>query len=231
MTKNPLIVALDVNDLDQAKVAVDELLDTVGVFKVGKELFTKVGPSIVKYIKDKKAKVFLDLKYHDIPATLKGAARAAADLGVDMFTIHACGGSAMMESAIEGVKATGNKDVLTLAVTVLTSIDQDVLNQQINVTGTLEDQVIHLAKMAQNCGISGVIASPLEISSIRKNCGSIFKIVTPGVRPIGSASQDQKRVMTPKQAMDNGANYIVIGRPIMLAENRLQAAKNIINNL
>ena len=253
--KDKLVLALDVETFEEAKKIVDELHDLVGVFKVGKQLFTNVGPKIVEYINSKKAKVFLDLKYHDIPNTVQGASKAAANLGVFMFNVHCAGGSEMMKAAIAGVKSantgekaaankntaskngrdpkekSGKNDVKVLGVTVLTSINENILHDEIHVNNILEDYVAHLALLAKNSGLHGVVASPKEIKLIREECGKDFIILTPGVRPEWAAAGDQKRVMTPKEAIDAGADYIVVGRPILAAKDRKEAAKKILEEI
>src|SRR3989338_6587977 len=229
--KDKLVLALDVESFEEAKKIVDELHDYVGIFKVGKQLFTKVGPKIVEYIHSKKAKVFLDLKYHDIPNTVQGASKAAAELGVFMFNVHCVGGSEMMKAAISGVKSSKNKDTIVLGVTVLTSINEEILRDEIHVTDILADYVAHLALLAKNAGLQGVVASPKEIKLIREECGKDFIILTPGVRPEWAAAGDQKRVMTPKEAIDAGADYIVVGRPILAAKDRKEAAKKILEEI
>lgn len=231
MNKDKLVLALDVDSLDKAKELVDELYNHIGVFKVGKELFTKVGFEIVHYIQEKGGKVFLDLKYHDIPTTVRGASRAASDLGVFMFNVHASGGEEMMMAAAQGVVESGRDDVITLAVTVLTSISQDTLTKDMHVQESLAEHVIHLAKLAQKSGLKGVVASPQEIKFIREACGKNFVILTPGVRPTWAEKGDQKRIMTPKEAIDAGADFIVVGRPITQAEDRKKAAKKILEEI
>ncbi len=225
---NKICLALDVDSLDKAKKLITDLAPHVGVFKVGKELFTRVGPAIVDYIHQAGGKVFLDLKYHDIPNTVQKAALAACDLGVFMFNVHAGGGTEMMQAAAEGVKKSKNPKTIVLGVTVLTSINQQTLNNDMRVAGTVADHVVHLAKLAKNSGLSGVVASPQEIKLIRAACGKDFVILTPGVRPDWAAAGDQKRVMTPKEAIAAGADYIVIGRPITGDKDPVAAAKRIL---
>jgi orotidine-5'-phosphate decarboxylase len=205
------------------------------VFKVGKELFTAIGPKIVKEINNSGGKVFLDLKFHDIPNTVAKAGEAATELGVYMFNVHASGGSEMMKAVADAVKnkaaAAGKEKPIVLGVTVLTSINQDVLNNQLNVPGDVQKQVVHLALLAQKAGLDGVICSPQEIKAIRDACGENFVIVTPGIRPAWSESNDQKRITTPRDAIEAGANYMVIGRPITKADNRIEAAKKILEEI
>jgi len=233
--KDKICLALDVDNEKKAFELVEELKDYVGVFKVGKELFTSVGPDIVKGINNIGGKVFLDLKYHDIPNTVAKAGEAATELGVFMFNIHASGGKAMMEATIEAVRnkatALGRTRPLIIAVTILTSIDQETLNKEVKIAGDVKDQVVHLAKLAQEAGLDGVVCSPQEIKAIREACGKDFVIVTPGVRPDWSTADDQKRITTPKQAIEAGADYLVIGRPIRNANDRVAAAKRILEEI
>jgi orotidine-5'-phosphate decarboxylase len=231
MGSDKLCLALDVATFGEAKVLIDELHGSVGVFKIGKELFTGVGPKIVEYAHDKKSRVFLDLKFHDIPNTVRKASEAAARMGVFRFNVHASGGSEMMKAAVQGVKDSGNTKTLVLGVTVLTSMNEVVLKNEIHVTGNLQDHVIHLAKLAQTSGLSGIVASPQEIKLIRQACGPDFKIVTPAVRPEWASQDDQKRVMTPREAIQSGADFIVVGRPILKASNRREAAEKIIKEI
>jgi orotidine-5'-phosphate decarboxylase len=233
--KDRICLALDVDNIKKARELVEELHDYVGVFKVGKELFTAIGPKIVKEINNSGGKVFLDLKFHDIPNTVAKAGEAATELGVYMFNVHASGGSEMMKAVADAVKnkaaAAGKEKPIVLGVTVLTSINQDVLNNQLNVPGDVQKQVVHLALLAQKAGLDGVICSPQEIKAIRDACGENFVIVTPGIRPAWSESNDQKRITTPRDAIEAGANYMVIGRPITKADNRIEAAKKILEEI
>jgi orotidine-5'-phosphate decarboxylase len=229
--KNKIVVALDVSTFHEAQKLIDELTGYVGVFKVGKQLFTRLGPQIVDYIKKQGGQVFLDLKFHDIPNTVRGACHAAADLGVDLLTIHTMGGFEMMRAARQGVIDSGNMNTKVLGVTVLTSINQDVLRDDLNLKVPLGEQVIHLAKLAEMAGIHGVVASPKEITLIREHTQKDFLIVTPGIRPTWYQKDDQKRTMTPKEAVDAGADYIVIGRPITKAHEPKQAAIDVAKDI
>lgn len=185
------------------------------VFKVGLQLFTSVGPAIVKEIQSLGAKVFLDLKFHDIPNTAKEAVSSAVALGVDMTTIHLAGGPAMVSAAVQ---AAENSKTLVLGVTVLTSMDDGTLDI-VGIPRPAADQVLHLAEMGANCQLRGVVASPHEITPLREEFGHGLVIVTPGVRPAGSDKGDQRRVMTPGEAVRCGADYLVIGRPITSAKS------------
>jgi len=230
-----LVLALDVDDFKSAEELVDKLKDYVGVFKVGSQLFTSEGGDVVRMIRESGSKVFLDLKFHDIPNTVKGAAESATKLGVYMFNIHASGGYEMMKAAADAARETsiklGIKKPLILGVTVLTSINQEILKKEIGVNKNVKEHVVHLAKLAKSAGLDGVVASPQEIMVIRNACGNDFIILTPGIRPAGEEINDQRRIMTPKQALEQGADFIVIGRPIRNAKNPVKAARNIIREM
>ncbi len=224
--KDKLIIALDVETPEKALELVRQLHSVAGMFKVGSQLFTSAGPQIVKDIIALDAKVFLDLKFHDIPHQVAGAARAAAELGVSLFTIHASGGSEMMRRAVEAVSDRSKTKVL--AITVLTSIDERILSE-IGVTSTPRESVLRLVKLAEAAGVDGVVASPQELETIRQTVPNPgFLIVTPGIRPAASQSEDQKRVATPAAAIAAGASYLVVGRPITGAANPLAAAREIV---
>jgi len=212
-SKEKIIVAIDSPDLDSALTLIRPLAAEGCVFKVGLQLFTAVGPEIIRRIQDLGAKVFLDLKFHDIPNTAKAAVRSAVALGVDMTTIHLAGGPAMVS---EAVQAAENTKTLVLGVTVLTSMDDASLDL-IGIPRPAADLVVHLAEMGTHCNLRGVVASPQEITPLREEFGHSLTIVTPGVRPEGSDKGDQRRVMTPGEAVRCGADYLVIGRPITAA--------------
>ena len=218
-----LIVALDVSSAAQARDLVQRLGDTAGLFKVGLQLFTAEGPAIVRELVSSGRKVFLDLKFHDIPNTVGQAVRQAVELGVSMLTVHGSGGSAMLRAAMEA--AAGR--VSLLAVTVLTSMNEENL-QEVGVAGRPLDQVLRIAALAKAAGISGVVASPQEAAQIRKSLGEGFAIVTPGIRPAGAAANDQQRVATPAGAIRAGASHLVIGRPITHAASPADAARAIV---
>lgn len=229
-----LIFALDVDELAQAQRWVRELRNHVGVFKVGKQLFTRCGPEVVTMIRDEGGEVFLDLKYHDIPNTVAMAGIEACRLGVKMFNVHALGGKEMMnetaKKAEESCRAAGSPAPLLLAVTILTS-STDATLREIGIERPVAEMVPRLAKLAQEAGCGGVVASPLEVRQIRAVCGAEFKIVTPGVRPAFAAADDQKRIMTPGEAIRAGADYLVIGRPISAAAEPLRAAQLILDEI
>lgn len=230
-----LVLALDVDDFKKANELVDRLSDYVGVFKIGSQLFTAEGAKVVNMVNERGGKVFLDLKFHDIPNTVARAAEVATKLGVYIFNIHTSGGYEMMKAAAEASKKTslslGTRKPLILGVTLLTSINQEILEKEIGIKKILKEQVVHLAKLAKDAGLDGVVASSWEIKEIRKTCGEDFVILTPGIRPVGKSSDDQKRVMTPREAIKLGSDFLVIGRPIRNAANPVEAAKNILKEM
>jgi orotidine-5'-phosphate decarboxylase len=221
--KEKIIVALDAPDADSAKRLADPLLGEGCLFKIGLQLFTAEGPSIVRDFKTLGARVFLDLKFHDIPNTATEAVRSATALGAEMTTIHLCGGPRMVAESVATAKNSG---LLILGVTVLTSMDAESLHAT-GVPDSPKDQVVRLAAMGVACGLRGVVASPHEIRPLRERFGNDLVIVTPGVRPAGSEAGDQKRVMTPSDAIRAGADYLVIGRPITSAPSPLDALRAI----
>ena len=231
---NPILVALDVDAAAAALAAADAVRGAVGGLKIGKQLFTAEGPQLVRALVERGDRVFLDLKYHDIPNTVAGAVRAAAGLGVWMVNVHAAGGERMMQAARQAVDeaaAASGQRPLVIAVTVLTSMDEATL-RSVGVTRPVADQVAALAAMAQDAGLDGVVASPQEIGVIRARCGREFQIVTPGIRSGPAvAGDDQARTLSARDAMDAGANYLVIGRPILKAANPAQAARDIAASL
>ena len=225
-----IIVALDC-DVDRALEIAQSLKGKASWLKVGMTLYYDQGPSIVKTFKDMGFKVFLDLKFFDIPHQVKGAAASACMSGADMITMHALGGSDMMKAAVEGIEELHlESNPITLAITVLTSMDQDDLSE-IGVSRQVVDQVQALALLAQSSGVSGVVASPQEAPLLREKLGPDAYIVTPGVRPLGSSKGDQSRVTTPEQAFKNGASHIVIGRPITEQDNPAEAFEAIAKGL
>lgn len=224
-----LIVALDLKTLGEAREAVEKLSPAVKIFKVGIGLFTLCGPEAVKIVHDSGAKVFLDLKFHDIPNTVAHAVRSAAKLGIFMINIHALGGSEMMMRAVEAARESDKRPKL-LGVTVLTSMDRSSIGE-VGIDREIEDEVVSLARLGKDSGLDGVVASPNEVSLIRSNLGKDFMIVAPGIRPAGAKKDDQKRIMTPAEAVRAGADYIVVGRPIIEAKDPLEAAKKIIKEM
>lgn len=229
--KDRIILALDVDESEEAMSLVRQLVPHVGAFKVGMQLFNSAGPSIVRQIHDLGGRVFVDLKLHDIPSTVAGASRVIARLGCFMYTVHAAGGSAMIAAAADALRDLQQAPIM-LAVTVLTSIDQSQLEQEMLIQGIpIQDVAVRLAKMAQAAGAGGVICSPHEIAAVRAACGPDFKIVTPGIRPIWHGSDDQKRITTPSDAVKLGADFVVIGRPITRATYPASAAIRIADEI
>jgi orotidine-5'-phosphate decarboxylase len=234
--RDRLIVALDVPSAHGARELARKLAGSVSTFKVGNELFTREGPALVRELAAGGHKVFLDLKFHDIPNTVAAAVRAAAELGVSMLTVHTAGGSAMLRAAVEAARAAPAPP-LVLAVTVLTSLSDEAL-QETGVSGSARDQVLRLAALAQTAGCGGIVASPQEVAELRRRLGADLKIVTPGIRPAagGSAAggikdDDQRRTATPAAAIQAGADYLVVGRPITQAADPRAAAQAILREM
>ncbi|MDQ6418940.1 orotidine-5'-phosphate decarboxylase [Paenibacillus sp. LHD-117] len=230
-----IMVALDYPDAGAAERLIEELKGIPCYMKVGLQLFYAAGPSFVESLKKRGYYVFLDVKMHDIPNTVKGGANSVTKLGVDMFNIHAGGGIAMMEAAMEGVDAalagSGVTAPSVIAVTQLTSTSEAVMNEQIGIPGTVEGAVLRYAKLAKAAGLQGVVASPSEVIAIKSACGASFVTVTPGIRPTGSDVADQSRIMTPGEALRQGTDYMVIGRPITAAPEPRAALESIIKEL
>jgi orotidine-5'-phosphate decarboxylase len=229
-----LIVALDVDSEKRALELVNKLKGEVKFFKIGLELFSSCGPSIVTTVKKTASRVFLDLKLHDIPTTVGKAAASLVRLGADIINVHALGGHDMMKKTAEAVKEEAQRlkaiPPKVIAVTVLTSMDENNL-KKIGINDTMESQVLNLARLAKDSGLDGVVASPAEAKLIREKIGKDFLIVTPGVRPVWASANDQKRIATPREALSNGADLIVIGRPIIEAPDPLQVARAILNEI
>jgi orotidine-5'-phosphate decarboxylase len=221
--------------MEHVEELVDELSPYVGLFKVGKESFSRFGPEVVRLVQARGAGVFLDLKYHDIPNTVRGAARAATDLGVAMFNVHASGGSAMMAAAREGVEEasqTSGPAPKVVAVTVLTSIDQDILNTECGVPGPLEGQVLRLAQLTQRAGLDGIVCSAADMSALKGNLDPAFLFVTPGIKGTTTpAGADQKRVLSPGRAVAAGSSLLVVGRAITGAPDRPRAAREVLEDI
>ena len=221
-----IIVALDYEKEAEALALVDQIDPSLCRLKVGKEMFTTLGMNFVKQLHQRNFDVFLDLKYHDIPNTVARAVRSAADLGVWMVDLHASGGLRMMEEAKRILEPYGKDAPLLIAVTVLTSMeDLDLL--QIGINASPMEQVLRLAHLTQHAGLDGVVCSPQEVEILRNACGEEFKLVTPGIRPIGADFGDQRRVMTPTAAIRAGSDYLVIGRPITKADNPVEVLRSI----
>ena len=227
--KSPIIVALDYPELSKATAMLDRLDPDMTRVKVGKEMFTRFGPAMVEACMQRGFEVFLDLKFHDIPNTVAGACRSAADLGVWMMNVHASGGRRMMEAAAEAISASGSPAKL-IGVTILTSLSQEEI-AEIGYSGTPEENVSRLAALAKESGLDGIVCSPKEAARIRGELGPDFELVTPGVRPAGSDTGDQQRVMTPRDALDAGATCLVIGRPITGASDPQKALEEILASI
>ncbi|MBQ8634907.1 orotidine-5'-phosphate decarboxylase [bacterium] len=229
--KRKLVLALDVEELDEAKKMVDELSPYIGTFKVGLQLFCGYGLEIVNYIKEKNSDFFLDVKLHDIPNTVEKASYNVIKNGANFFNVHATGGIEMMKAAKKGAIAAaekfGKKKPLVLAVTVLTSINQETLSNELSNSKNVEDFVIQLAKNARTAGLDGVVASAKELKAIKRELGKDFIVLTPGIRPAYSAVNDQQRIATPKSAIEDGADFIVLGRAVTQAEDKIEAIKKI----
>ena len=233
--KDKLILALDVDSAERALELCDQLRDAVGMFKVGSQLFTAAGPDLVRQIVSRGAQVFLDLKFHDIPNTVAAAGVEATRLGVSIFNVHAAGGAEMMRQTAEMINDTAEREGLAkpkvIAVTLLTSLDTNDLNK----IGCLEESssvVRKLSRLAADSGLDGVVASPQEIGIVREEVANPnFLIITPGIRAVSSAADDQRRVMTAAKAITDGADYIVVGRPILNADDRVRAAWSIVEQI
>jgi len=221
MPGSNIIVALDYPTMESALALSNQLDPSRCRIKVGKELFTRSGPQVVEKLVSQGFDIFLDLKYHDIPNTVAKACLAAADLGVWMMNVHTLGGQKMMVAAKEAIAKHRNSPIL-IGVTLLTSMDQQTF-EQIGLTGSISDTVLKLAQLANDSGLDGVVCSAQEASQLRQIHGKNFQLITPGIRPANSAQGDQHRTMTPKQAVDAGSSYLVIGRPITAAEDPMKA--------
>ena len=222
----PVVVALDFDCQNKALALIDKLTPQSCKLKVGKEMFTRFGPAFVTQLVDKNFDVFLDLKFHDIPNTVAKSVQAAADLGVWMVNVHASGGSKMMSAAKLSLQSFGQDAPLLIAVTVLTSMDEQDL-QGLGITVSPQEQVKLLAQLTKDSDLDGVVCSAQEAQSLKTLLGAEFKLVTPGIRPVGSDAGDQKRIVTPAQAMINGSDYLVIGRPITQAADPLAVLNDI----
>ncbi|MDH4027935.1 MAG: orotidine-5'-phosphate decarboxylase [Nitrospirota bacterium] len=226
-----IILAVDVNGYDEAVDMLERFRDHIDIFKVGSELFTSTGPKIVEKIHSMGKKVFLDLKFHDIPNTVSKTAQAVAELGVFMFNVHTLGGLEMMKQAAEALSTYALRNNVDrpklIGVTVLTSIDKKTLHDELGIELRMEAQVRHLAGLARRAGLDGVVASPEDAAMIRSRFEKGFLIVTPGIRPSWAAKDDQKRAMTPKEALRSGADYLVIGRAVTAQPDPAAALKRI----
>lgn len=229
-----IMVALDYPNVEQARTLLKQLEGIPCYMKVGMELYYAAGPQLIDEMKTAGYNVFLDLKLHDIPNTVKGASRSITSLGVDMFNVHASGGVQMMAAAREGLESAlsaGQKRPHLIGVTVLTSMNQDTLNDEVGVSGTVDLTVLHYAGLAKKAGLDGVVASAHEVPMIKAANGVEFLTVTPGIRPAGVSADDQSRVMTPGAAVQNGSDFLVIGRAITKAEDPRAALQSIVKEL
>lgn len=234
MHHNPIICAIDTDDMDKAYSLAQAVGPHVGAIKLGLQFFTAHGAAGVRLLSEQRQPIFLDLKFHDIPNTVAKAIEATAGINTFMMTVHTSGGRTMLQRAIDAsmrvADMTGQERPLVIGVTVLTSMDQDDLDM-VGVRAPLHEQVLRLADLAQSSGLDGVVCSPYEIDMIKRQCGHDFKLVVPGIRPAGSEKGDQKRILSPKEAVDKGADYIVIGRPITDAPDPAKAAQEILASL
>jgi orotidine-5'-phosphate decarboxylase len=226
-----LIVALDVDSLDAARALIGTLASRVRWFKVGSDLFTREGPAAARLVKDAGANLFLDLKLHDIPHTVQRAVRSALALGADLLTLHASGGPAMLRAAREAADEAGRRDAILVAVTVLTHFSEDEFNAIFGRKRRLEESVLALARVAREGGMNGVVASAHELPAIKRELGRDFVVVTPGVRLPDARKDDQTRVVTPEQAVRDGADFIVVGRPITAAKDPLAACEEVLRRI
>ena len=227
--RDRIIVPLDVASLDEARKLIDTLSGVVGYFKIGSELFTAAGPDAVRAVRNAGCRIFLDLKYYDIPNTVAGAVRSAVSLSVDMLNMHILGGRVMMEGAVRAARESASPPIL-LGVTVLTSYD-DIQWRETGFSQNVDDAVPEMALRAKDSGLDGVVCSPLEVQALRRRLGDGFVLVTPGVRPSWAKAQDQRRIMTPKEAVAAGSDYLVIGRPITADPDPREAARRVIEEL
>ncbi|WP_444884297.1 orotidine-5'-phosphate decarboxylase [Microbulbifer sp. PSTR4-B] len=227
---SPVIVALDYDSADAALSMADQLDPLLCRVKVGKELFTIAGPDLVRALVGRGFEVFLDLKFHDIPNTVAAAVKAAARMGVWMVNVHASGGERMMRAAVDALSEFGARKPLLIGVTVLTSTTPEELAAT-GVAKPLQEQVLNLATQAQSCGLDGVVCSAREAEALKAACGPDFELVTPGIRPAGSDAGDQRRTLTPSEALDQGADLLVIGRPITAAKNPMVALQDILTEI
>jgi orotidine-5'-phosphate decarboxylase len=240
IARSKICLPLDgLNSIEELKERVSELSPVVGLFKIGKESFTRFGPKAIQIVKENGGEVFLDLKYHDIPNTVKGAASAATELGVKIFNVHASGGKEMMINALQGSNEKaielGIERPKIIAVTILTSVDQKIMNEEIKINGSVEEQVLNLALLSKESGLDGIVCSAADLYAIKEKLPRDFMFVTPGIQGVNTlAGADQKRVFTPKNAVLAGSTILVVGRAITspkTREERLQAGLEIIKNM
>jgi orotidine-5'-phosphate decarboxylase len=229
--KQRLIVALDVDSFDDARALVALLGDHVGWFKIGPVLFTREGPRVCELVKKSGARLFLDLKFHDIPNTVRGAVKSALALGADMMTLHASGGPTMLSAGRTAAEESGRADAILVAVTVLTHLSPAEFNATFASTRPVAESVVALARVAREGRMSGVVASAQELPAIRQAMGRDFVVVTPGIRLPDAKQDDQTRVVTPEQAVRDGADYLVVGRPIIAAKDPVAACRDVLERM
>ncbi|MCR4880363.1 MAG: orotidine-5'-phosphate decarboxylase [bacterium] len=229
--KEKIVLALDVTTIDEAKELINELKDYVGVFKVGLQFYTGNGDELFRLMNDMKLKYFLDVKLMDIPNTVAKASENIIAKGADFFNIHALGGKEMMQKCVEAANSAaeklGREMPTILAVTILTSISDEKLHNELGINENVSEYVLKLAKLAKDAGVTGVVASVFEAKRIKEACGNDFKVLCPGIRPVWSAKNDQQRLATPTLALNEGADYLVIGRAVTAASDRVEAMKKI----
>jgi len=228
--KKRLILALDVDTRKEVENLVDNLSEFVAMFKVGPRLFTKYGPSIIKFIQKRGGRVFYDAKFYDIPSVVEKAAQKVAEMQVDMLTLHTLGGSEMMKAAIKGAKKE-NEKIKVVGVTLLTSLTSQVIKEELGIERKINEEVLHLANLAKKVGLDGVVSSPWEVEDLRKVVEEDFLLVVPGIRPFGGKKNEQKRVMGPREALIKGADFLVIGRPILTSTDPLKTTKKILREI
>jgi orotidine-5'-phosphate decarboxylase len=234
-SKERLIVALDCESIEEAKRWIENLREDVGLFKIGLELYARYGTQVFDLMKGVDIPLFFDCKFMDIPNTVGGASRGLVGRGIKMFNVHATGGTDMMKAALRAVEEEAEKQKtqrpLVIAVTILTSITRDILEEEIGIKQSVEATVGRFALLTKKAGLDGVVCSANEVGTIRKLCGDKFLTVTPGIRPAWAGDDDQKRIVTPAQAIKNGSDYIIIGRPITRAKNMVDAARRIVEEM
>jgi len=228
--REKLILALDVDTQEEVEKLVEQLSDLVGIFKVGHRLFTRYGPKIIEIIKKEKVKVFYDAKFYDISSVIEKAVETVAELGVDMVTLHTLGGLEMMQVAVKTAKEK-NKFIKVLGVTILTSLNSQILKEELGIERSLKEEVIYLANRAKEAGLDGVVVSPYEVEELRSRFAGDFLLVVPGIRPGGYKRNEQKRVLTPREAIKKGADFLVIGRPILDSDDPVKTVKRILTEV
>jgi len=228
--KERLILALDVDTVEKIRVLVRQLSELVGIFKVGPRVFTRYGPKIIEIIQREGARVFYDAKFYDIPSVVEKAAQVVGEMGVDMFTMHTLGGSEMMRRAASAAKEKNSK-IKAIGVTILTSLDSSAVRRELGIEKSLREEVLHLARLARGAGLDGVVSSPQELESLRRAFGRNILLVVPGIRPKGMKKGDQRRVMTPAEAVKRGADFLVLGRPVLEAEDPGKVLEKILEEI